>query len=106
MAKSQSIPIQSAVVSVKDIIPRRRTQVNQGNKAGFNPNSETGMGSARVPRASSGVAPELTSNTLPGISRGESLWNEVSGATPKTTRQRRMLPEAHPRGGFPFQNSA
>src|ERR1017187_8131105 len=30
-----------------------------------------GKGSARVPRASSGVAPELSSPTLPGISRKE-----------------------------------
>src|ERR1039458_1939500 len=37
----------------------------------LNPNSEAGMGSARVPRASSGVAPELSSHTLPGISRRE-----------------------------------
>src|ERR1017187_4206327 len=29
------------------------------------------MGSARVPRASSGVAPELSSHTLPGISGRE-----------------------------------
>jgi hypothetical protein len=33
----------------------------------FNPNSEVGMGSARVARASSGVAPELLSHTTSGL---------------------------------------
>ena len=37
----------------------------------LSPNSGIGMGSARVPRASSGVAPELPSHTLAGISRRE-----------------------------------
>ena len=63
-------------------------------------NFETRMGSARVPRASSGVAPELSSPTISGISGGKNLRDEVLGATPKTTRRpparreggRRMLP--------------
>ena len=37
----------------------------------FSPNSEAGMGSARVPRASSGVAPELSSPISLGFSGGE-----------------------------------
>src|ERR1017187_7251373 len=37
----------------------------------LSPNSGIGMGSARVRRPSSGVAPELSSHTLPGISGRE-----------------------------------
>ena len=54
-------------------------------------------GSARVPRARLGVAPErfVKPFSIPG-----SLWDEFFGATPKTTRQRRVLPEtSHGDGG-------
>jgi adenylosuccinate lyase len=46
-------------------------------------------GSARVPRAESGVAPDSSSNISPG-----SLQDEVFGATPKTARGTRALPNA------------
>ena len=49
---------------------RRSMGCNPTVDGGFNPNSEAGMGSARVSRASSGVAPELWSFTISNISAG------------------------------------
>jgi hypothetical protein len=54
-------------------------------------------GSARVPRASSGGAPELLRTLFLEFPTGKSLWNGVFGATPKTTRETRALPESHSR---------
>ena len=42
-----------------------------GTLAGLSPNSEAGLGSARVPQAGSGVAPELWPPTISGIPGGK-----------------------------------
>ena len=49
-------------------------------------------GSARVPRAGSGVPPELSSNKLSSSSQRNSQGNEVLGGSPKTARETRALP--------------
>ena len=60
------------------------------------------MRSARVARASSGVAPELLSDTISGRLAGCSSAGEVLGATPKTTRRRHVLPKPIPASTLAF----
>ena len=51
------------------------------------PNSELGLGSARlIRRVGLGVAPRPSSTTLGKYAREKSSWDDVLGGTPKTTR--------------------
>ena len=64
----------------------------------MNPNTEIGLGNARVSRADSGVSPESPSHTIFKDFLGESWLNDVFGGTPKTTRETRVLPNPNPSG--------
>ena len=52
--------------------------------------ARSALGSARVPRAASGVAPDARSTTISPAERESG--NEVFGGTPKTARGTRALP--------------
>src|SRR5215472_13118661 len=59
-----------------------------------------GYGSARVPRATDGVAPSVSFHPIFAPSGERSLWDEVCGATPQTARRRRTLPKFNCMGTY------
>jgi hypothetical protein len=61
----------------------------------FNRAKQFEMGSARVSRVSSGVAPELSPHIIQNFPDTEKWFNKVFGATPKTARQTRALPKTN-----------
>ena len=80
---------------------------NQILSAGFDANAEVRMGSARLRRASSGVAPELSSSTIFGLSRGRNFVRQVfrrdaENHTPEARAPRHlpMFPRATSEFGF------
>jgi len=86
---------------------RARVQMNQKamppqreNRSGLS----TG-GSARVARASPGVAPGLSSNHLPDIPREKKFLGQGFRRDAETTCQQRVLPRTEGETGLPFQGA-